>query len=109
RLRREGEDRLLVSRAFLETNALADRRVEDAVAEDVTDGLLNVTRQGRALVVERYHRAEELQLRVGASADLVDCLEKIVGAFQREVARLNRDEQVRRSHQRIDRDEAQGG
>src|SRR5262249_42694589 len=43
RLRREGEDRLLVGGALLEADALADRRVEDAVAEDLANGLLNVT------------------------------------------------------------------
>src|SRR5262245_22330655 len=71
RLRREGEDALLVRRTLFEPDALADRRVEHAVAEDVGDRLLHVARERRALVVERDHGAEQLQLGVRARADLL--------------------------------------
>ena len=37
----------------------------------------------------------------------LDRLEKIVGSFQREVARLDRDQDVRCGHHGIDRDDAQ--
>src|SRR5256885_1917709 len=73
-LRREGEDRLLVGRTLFEANALADRGAEHAVAEDVGDRLLHVARERRALVVQRDHRAQQLQVRIWTRADLVDRL-----------------------------------
>jgi hypothetical protein len=81
RLRGEGEDRLLVGRALLQPDALRDDRLENAVPEHLADGLLDVARQRRAAVVERDDRAEQLEVRVRASPDLVDGLQQVVGAL----------------------------
>src|SRR5438445_8345649 len=67
-LRREREDGLLVRRALLEPDALADRGAEHAVAEDLADGLLHVARERGALVVQRDHGSQQLQVRVGPGA-----------------------------------------
>src|SRR5688572_14063538 len=75
-LRREGEDALLVGRALFEADAARDGGLEDAIAEHLGDGFLDVARQSRALVVERDHRPEELQVRVRPRADLLDRLQK---------------------------------
>src|SRR5437762_9106094 len=80
-LRREGEDRLLVRRALLEPDALGDRGAEHAVPEDAADRLLHVARERRALVVERDHRAQQLQVRVRTRADLLHRLQQVVRAL----------------------------
>src|ERR671919_2652762 len=85
-LGREGEDRLLVGRALFEPDALGDRGSEEAIAEDVGHRLAHVARECRALVVERNHRAEQLQIGIRAGADLVHGLEQVVRALEREVA-----------------------
>src|SRR6266536_432374 len=74
-LRREREDGFLVRRALLEADALADGRLEHAVAEHVRDRLLHVAREGRAPVVQRDDGTEQLEVRVGTGADLLDGLE----------------------------------
>src|SRR5947199_1274011 len=105
----EGEDALLVGRALLEADALRDGGPEDAVAEDVGDGLAHVTREGRALVVERDHRAQQLQVGVGTGADLLHGLQQVVGPLEGEVARLHRDQQVGGRDERVDGDEPERG
>src|SRR5260221_8501315 len=85
RLRREGEDRLAMSGALFEANALGDRGFENASAEHLAHRLLNVSSEGRALVVEGDDGAEKLELGVGPGADPVDRLEQIVGAFESEI------------------------
>src|SRR4030042_969251 len=80
RLRREREDRLPVCRALLEANALRDRRREDPAAEDFGHGLVHVTRQRRALVVQRDDGAEQLEVGVRAGADAVHGLQGVVGS-----------------------------
>src|SRR5258708_12674515 len=82
-LRREGEDRLFVRRTLFEADALADGRAEHAAAEDLRDGLLHIARQGRALVVQRYHRAQELEVRIGPRPDLLAPPHPVVGPFER--------------------------
>src|SRR4051812_37488539 len=108
-LRGKGEDRLLVRGAFLEADALGDGGLENAVAEDAGDRLLHVARQRGALVVQRDHGAQQLEVRIRAGADLLDRLEEVVRAFQREIARLHRDEKVRRRDERVDGDQAERG
>src|SRR5215212_4132242 len=81
RLRRESEDALLVGRAFFEADAARDRGVEHPVPEDLRDGLLHVARERRPLVVQRDDGAEELEVRIGAGADLLDRLEQVVRAL----------------------------
>ena len=46
---------------------------------------------------------EHPQAGVRAAPHLLDRLEQVVGALEREIRRLDRDQQVRRRHQRIDR------
>src|SRR5215468_11042015 len=81
----EAEDRLAVRRALLQADALRDRRLEDAAAEDLADRLVHVAGEGRALVVQRDDGAEQLEVRVRPRADLVHGLEQVVGAFEGEV------------------------
>src|SRR5438093_6911513 len=107
RLGSEGEDALLVGRALLEADALRDGGAEDAVAEHLGDRLADVLRECGPLVVERDHRPQQLEVRVRTGADLLDGLQQVVGSFEGEVARLHRDQQVGRRHERVDRDEAE--
>src|SRR5437660_7989517 len=72
-LRREGEDRLFVRRTLFEPDALADGRAEHAAAEDLRDGLLHIPREGRALVVQRDHRAPPREGGTGRGPGLVEC------------------------------------
>src|SRR5262245_18688523 len=95
RLGGEREDGLAMRRAFLEPDALRDRRLQDAIAEDLAHGLVDVLRQCGPLVVERDDRSEQLQLRIRPRADAIDRFEQIVGALEREVARLHWDQEVR--------------
>ena len=82
---------------------------EDASAEHFAHRLVDVLGESRALVVERDHRAEQLQVGIRARADPIDRLEQVVGALEREVARLHRNQQVRRRDERVHRDEAERG
>src|SRR5262245_32189115 len=107
RLGSEREDRLAMRRAFLEPDALRNRRLQDAITENLAHGLVHVLRQRRPLVVERDDGAEKLELGIRARADAVDRLEQVVGPFEREVARLDGNQQVRRGHQRVHGDEAE--
>ena len=66
---------------------------EDAIAENLAHGLVNVPRQRRSLVVEGDDGAEQLQLGVRPRADPVHGLEQVVRALEREVARLHGDQQ----------------
>src|SRR5262245_51154710 len=82
RLRREGEDRLAVRGALFEADALADRGLEEPIAEHLADRLLDVARQGRSPVVERDDRSQKLQVGIGARADLLDGLEQVVRSLE---------------------------
>ena len=64
-------------------------------------------RERRALVVHRDDDAQNPQRGIRARAHLLDRLEQVVGALEREVRRLNRDEQMRGRHQRVDRQQAE--
>src|SRR5437899_7521127 len=90
RVRREGEDRLLVGRALLEPHALGDHGLEDFPAEYLLNLRPDVARERRPLVVHRDHHAENPQRRVRPRADLLDRLEEVVGPLEREVRRLSR-------------------
>ena len=59
------------------------------------------------LVVHRDDHAEQLQVRIRARLDLLDRLEQIVRPFQREVRRLDGDENVRRRDQRVHGDHSE--
>ena len=96
-------------RTLFEPDALADGRAEHAAAEDLRDGLLHIAGQGRALVVQRDHRAQQLEVGIGPRPDLFDRLQEVVGALEREVARLDRDQQVGGRDQRVDGDETERG
>src|SRR5512137_1520417 len=84
RLRRKSEDGLAVGGALLEADALRDGRLEDPAAEDPGHRLVDVPRQGRALVVERDDRTQQLEVRVGASPDAIDRFQEVVRALERE-------------------------
>src|SRR6266542_3970194 len=62
-LRREREDRFLVRRALLEPDRFRNDGVEQPLAEELADLLVNVARQRGALVMHRDHDAEELEIR----------------------------------------------
>src|SRR6185436_14110965 len=96
RLWSEREDGLLVRGTFLEANALGDRGVEHAIAEDLADRLLHVARERRTAIVQRDHRTQQFEIGIRTRANLLDRLEQIVRAFEREVARLDRNQKVRR-------------
>ena len=57
--------------------------------------------------MHRDHDAEELEVGIGAGFDLLDGLQKIIRALQREIGGLDRHQHVRRGHQGVDRDHAQ--
>ena len=63
--------------------------------------------ESRPLVVERDDDAEDLEVRVGAALDLLDRLEQVVRSLEREVRRLDRDEDVGRRDEGVDGDHAQ--
>src|SRR5262245_50549566 len=86
RLWREGEDRLTVSRTLLQPDALGDRRLENAISENLADGLLDVARKRRAAVVQRNHGPKELEIGIRARADLLHGLEQVVGTLECKVA-----------------------
>src|SRR5262249_15746972 len=77
RPRRKGEYGLLVGGTLLQANALRDRGLEDLLAEDSGDLFVDVLTEDRPLVVEGDHDAQDLQVGVGASLDLVDRLEQV--------------------------------
>ena len=109
RIRRVGEDRFLVRRALFQTDVLADDGLEDFVAENLVHLLLNIARQVGALVEERNHDAQQLELGIGPGAHALERFQQIVGSFQRVIAGLNRDQQVRGGHQGVHRHDAEGG
>jgi hypothetical protein len=109
RLRRESENAFLVGRALFEADAAGDGGMEDPVPEHLGDGLLHVAGKRGALVVQRDHRPQQLQVRVGARADLFHRFQQIVGPLEREVARLHGDDQVRRGDQGVHGDQSQRG
>ena len=108
-MRREGEDRFLVSRRLFQTHALGNHGIEKLRPEDATDLLEDFFSQRRALVVQRDDDAQDAQARVGPRLDLVDRLEQVVGALEGEVGRLDRDQDVRRGDHRVDRDHPERG
>src|SRR5215471_15019539 len=108
RARGEGEDRLAMRRTLLEADALGDRRLEDLVAEDADDLVVDVLPDDRALVVKRDHDPQDPQVRVGPGLDLVDRLQQIVRALQREVGGLDGNQDVSRGDHGVDRDHAEG-
>src|SRR5262245_55552676 len=107
RLRSEREDRFPVGRALLQPHALGDHGLEDLEAEHPLDLLMDVLGEQGPLVVERDQGAQDLELGVRALLDLVDRLEEVVRAFEREVARLDRDQHVGRRHEGVDGDDAE--
>src|SRR6266850_1916199 len=107
RVRREGEDRFLVGGTLLEPDALRDHRVEDLLAEDFRDLLPDVPSKDRSLVVERDHDSEDLQFGIGPGFHLLHRLEKVVGAFERKVGALNRNQEMGRRDERVDGEEAE--
>src|SRR5262249_62268973 len=98
RARREREDGFPVRRTLLEPNVLGDRRLEDLVAEDLGDLVVDVLADHRSFVVKRHDDAENAQVRVGARFDLLDRFEKVVGPLERKVRGLNWNQDVARCH-----------
>src|ERR1700753_1127565 len=107
-LRSEGGDRLAVGRALLQTHALRDDGAEHLGAKNALDLLKNVLGEQGPLVVHGDEGAENLELGVGSNLDLVDGFQQIIGAFQGEIAGLDRDQDMRGGDQGIDSDDAQG-
>src|SRR6476619_177985 len=103
RVRRKRKDRFLVGRTLLQPDTLRDHGVEDLAAEDLLNLGSDVARQRRPLVVHGNHDAEELESWIGTEPHFLDRFEKIVGALQREVRRLNRYQQMRGRNERVDR------
>ena len=108
-VRRKRENRLAVGRALLQPDALADHGLEDLVAEDLADLGADVSSEGGPAVVHGDDDAQDPELGIGSEAYFLDRFEQVVGALEREVRRLNRNEQVRGGHQGVDGQEAEGG
>src|SRR5262245_25759825 len=94
RVWRESENRYLVGGALLEPDALRNRGPEHLGAKHLGDLFADVSGERGSAVVHRDDDAQDLQAGVGARANLLDGLEQIVGALQREVRRLNGDQEV---------------
>ena len=88
-IRRVGKDRFLIGGTLFELDALGDVRPKNLIPEDLLDPLNDVPGQVRALIVERDKNADNLEAGVGDFADLVDCLEQVVGALQAEIRGLD--------------------
>ena len=70
---------------------------------------LDVFSERRALVVKRDHDAQELEVRIRPALDLLDRFEEVVCPLEREVRGLDRNQDVRRSDERVHRDHAERG
>src|SRR5204863_10101396 len=99
--------RFAIRRALLQAHALADDGAEDLVDVYYPELLLDVAGERGAIVVHGDDDAEDFELGVRTLAHLFDSLEQIVGAFEREVRRLDWDQQVRRRDQRVDGQQAE--
>src|SRR5882672_3489378 len=95
------KDALFVGWTLLQADALGDGRAEDFLAEDVSNLLVDVPRQDRSFVVKGDDNSEELEPGIRTCSDLFVGLEKVVGAFQGKVRRLNRNEEMRCRDQRV--------
>src|SRR3954463_15135201 len=109
RFGREREDRLLIGRALLQADALSYHGLEYFAAKYLVDLRSNVSSERGALVVHRDHDAQNTQVRIRARAHLLDRFQQVVGAFQREVRRLNRNQEMRGGYQRVDGKEPRRG
>src|SRR5215203_623152 len=107
RIRSEGEDRLAIRRALLEAHALTDDSAKHLVSEHLANLVLDVPAEGRALVVHGDDHPQNLYFRIRPLAHLLESLEQVVGAFEREVRRLDRNQEMRGGDQRIDGEQAQ--
>src|SRR5664280_2975596 len=99
--KRQCEDGFSIRGRFLQPNGLRDRRLEELSLEDLVDLALDVFSERRALVVKRDHDAQNLEVRIRPVFYLLDRLEKVVSALEREVRGLNRNQDVRRSDERV--------
>src|SRR5205085_5356324 len=82
-------------------------RLEDLVAKDPADLLVDVAGERGPAVVERHDYADDLEVRVRPLLDLLDRLEQVLRPFEREIGGLDRYDQVRGGDERVDRDEAE--
>src|SRR3954463_3264378 len=107
RIRRERENRFLVGRALFEPHTLGNDGVENLAAEHLVDLRTNVARERGPLVVHGDDDAENLQARIRPGANLLDRLQQIVRALEREIRRLDRNEEVRRGDERVHGEQAE--
>src|SRR5688500_13671118 len=108
RIGRVRKDRLFIRRAFFQPDALGDNRLEDLPAKNLLDLHADVLGKRGPLVMHRNDDAEYLERRIRPLAHFLDRLQQVVGALEREIRRLNRDQQMRRRNERVDRQQAEG-
>src|SRR3954465_11968046 len=104
---REGEDRLLIGGALLQADALGYHRLEYLAAKHLVDLRPDIAAERRPLVVHGDDDSENLERGIGARTNFFNRLEQIVRAFEREVRRLDWNEQMRRGDERVHRQQSQ--
>jgi hypothetical protein len=95
----------LVSRAFLELDALGDNGFENKTAENLTDPFDDVSRDVSALVVKGDQDAEDLEVGVSHLFDFVNRLQKVVGSLEAKIGRLDRNQNMGGGDERVERDQ----
>src|SRR5207245_9262024 len=89
RLRREGEDGLLIGGTFLQAHVFTNPRFEQDRAKHRTNLLVRIAGAVRALIVKRDHHAENLQRGIRARAAAFIGLAPVAGPLEGEVSRLH--------------------
>src|SRR5579859_6821559 len=107
RLRVVHRDRDAGGRRFADLHRLTDDGPEDLVVTEVAQRVEHVASEDRAAVVERRQHPEDLELRVQPLLHRLDDLEQRGHAFQRVVLGLHRDDHAIRSHERVQREQAE--
>ena len=93
RLRRKGENRLFVGGTFLRRTFLLIRVLKLRFTENSANLLMCIPGNVRALIEQRNHHAEDLQIRVGTGANPAVGLEQIIRTLNRKIGRLYGHEQ----------------
>src|SRR5262245_21192797 len=103
------EHRRSLDRRLREPNRLADPRVVDEVAEVLAQDLVGFARVREALVVHGRNDADDRDLGVEVLPDHLQRVLELHEAAQRQVLRLDGDDDAGRGDEGVDRQQAQRG
>lgn len=84
-----------------------DHRLQDAVAEVVTDLVGDVVGQAGPAVEHGQEDGRDLQVGVEVELDQFHVLQELTESLQRVVLALDGDEDLLRGHERVDREQPQ--